>query len=72
MGIDSKKDLIHQLYEEVIGVTEEEKESRYVRSTGTLLGDPERFEKEREEKMQRIEKNDDPWSKLDLHPSDVK
>lgn len=69
---DNRKDLIHQLYQEVVGTTEEEKDSRYIRSTGTLFGDPDRFEREKEEKLQKVEKEDDPWSKLDLKPSDIR
>ncbi len=69
---DKRENLIHQLYQEVVGVTEEERESRYVRSTGTLFGDPERFEREKEEKKHRTELEDDPWNKLDLKPVDVR
>ncbi len=69
---DNRKDLIHQLYQEVVGTTEEEKDSRYIRSTGTLFGDPDRFKREKEEKLQKVEKEDDPWSKLDLKPSDIR
>ncbi len=69
---DNRKDLIHQLYAEVVGETKEGKEDRYIRSTGTLYGNPERFEKEKEEKIKKAEKEDDPWSKLDLKPTDFR
>lgn len=69
---DSRKDLIHQLYEEVVGVTKEEKDNRYIRSTGTLYGNPERFEREKQEKVQKAEKEEDPWSKLNLKPMDFR
>ncbi len=69
---DNKMDLIHQLYQEIVGDTEEEKDSRYIRSTGTLYGNPERFEREAEEKKKQSVKSNDPWSLLDLHPSDIR
>lgn len=72
MAIDNRKDLIHQLYAEFSGETEEAKENRYIRSTGTLYGNPERFEKEKEEKLQKNKKEVDPWSMLVSNPSDIR
>ena len=72
MAKKDRESLINQLYQEVIGGEDGSRESRYVASTGTLFGDPERFKREKEEKQQKDEQGEDPWNKLDLKPTDVK
>lgn len=69
--MEKRENLINQLAQEMkIGIKHEEKdEHQYISATGTLETDPEKSL----EKLRPVEKKEeDPWSRLKLNPTDFR